>query len=170
MLRALGPHGGDAGVQHVIDSRVAVEAPLHVVLAVRLVALLVAAVLQTVPLQVLECGAAGRDTAVTKWVGQADFCCPAVRPAVMSQQPPHTHQEQEGPLLSPAPCGRVGTAPPARRTGAGSSGGHPLFSTSAPRRVRSTQLALHPGGTASQAASAHGYGESGCCEYHGSWK
>lgn len=83
LLRALGPHGGDAGVQHVIDGRVTVEAPLHVVLAVRLVALLVAAVLQTVPLQVLECGAAGRDTAVTNWVGQAGSCCPAVRPAVL---------------------------------------------------------------------------------------
>lgn len=70
LLRALGTHGGDAGVQHIVDGRVAVEAPLHVVLAVRLVALLMAAVLQTVPLQVLERGAAGGDTAMTYWVGQ----------------------------------------------------------------------------------------------------
>lgn len=70
LLGALGPHGGDAGVQHVVNGRVAVEAPLHVVLAVRLVALLMAAVLQTVPLQVLERGAAGGDRAMSYWVGQ----------------------------------------------------------------------------------------------------
>lgn len=58
LLGALGAHGGHAGVQHIIDGRVAVEAPLHVVLTVRLVTLLMATVLQTVPLQVLERGAA----------------------------------------------------------------------------------------------------------------
>lgn len=42
-------------VQHVVDGRVNIVPPLDVVLAVGLVALLVAAVLQTVPLQVLEC-------------------------------------------------------------------------------------------------------------------
>lgn len=68
MLGALGPHRGDAAVQHIVDGRVAVEAPLHVVLTVRLVAFLVAAVLQAVPLQVLERGAAGGDTDMTYWV------------------------------------------------------------------------------------------------------
>lgn len=68
LLGALGPHGGDAGVQHVVDGRVAVEAPLHVMLAVRLVTLLMAAVLQTVPLQVLERGAAGEtQLSLTGW-------------------------------------------------------------------------------------------------------
>lgn len=68
MLTWLGPlraHGGHAGVEHVIDCRVAVEATLHIVLAVSLVTLLVAAVLQAVSLQVLERGAAGGDTAVS---------------------------------------------------------------------------------------------------------
>lgn len=46
--------GGDGHVQHVIDSRVNIVSSLDVVFAVGLVALLVAAVLQTVPLQVLE--------------------------------------------------------------------------------------------------------------------
>lgn len=59
LLGALRAHGGDAGVQHIVDGRVAVEAALHVMLAVRLVTLLMATVLQTVPLQVLERGAAG---------------------------------------------------------------------------------------------------------------
>lgn len=46
---------GDSHVQHVIDSRVNIVSSLDIVFAVGLVALLVAAVLQTVPLQVLEC-------------------------------------------------------------------------------------------------------------------
>lgn len=68
LLGALGAHGGHAGVEHVVDGRVAVEAPLHVVLAVCLVALLMATVLQTVPLQVLERGAAGEtQLSLTGW-------------------------------------------------------------------------------------------------------
>ncbi|TNN60839.1 hypothetical protein EYF80_028936 [Liparis tanakae] len=43
--------GRDGHVQHIIDSRVNIVSPLDVVLAVGLVALLVAAVLQAVPLQ-----------------------------------------------------------------------------------------------------------------------
>lgn len=46
---------GDSHVQHIIDSGVNIVSSLDVVFAVGLVALLVAAVLQTVPLQVLEC-------------------------------------------------------------------------------------------------------------------
>lgn len=68
LLGALGAHGGDTGVQHIIDSRVAVEATLHIMLAVRLVTLLMATVLQAVPLQVLECGAAGEtDLSLPGW-------------------------------------------------------------------------------------------------------
>lgn len=47
--------GGDSHVQHVIDSRVNIVSSLDIMFTVGLVALLVAAVLQTVPLQVLEC-------------------------------------------------------------------------------------------------------------------
>ena len=47
--------GGDSHVQHVIDSRVNVVSSLDIMFTVGLVALLVAAVLQTVPLQVFEC-------------------------------------------------------------------------------------------------------------------
>lgn len=46
---------GDGHVQHVVDSRVNIVSSLDVVFAVGLIALLVAAVLQAVPLQVLEC-------------------------------------------------------------------------------------------------------------------
>lgn len=46
---------GDSHVQHVVDSRVNIVSSLDVVFAVGLIALLVAAVLQAVPLQVLEC-------------------------------------------------------------------------------------------------------------------
>lgn len=46
---------GDSHVQHVIDSRVNIVSSLDIMFTVGLVALLVAAVLQTVPLQVLEC-------------------------------------------------------------------------------------------------------------------
>lgn len=68
LLGALGAHGGHAGVEHVVDGRVTVEAPLHVVLAVCLVALLMATVLQTVPFQVLERGAAGEtQLSLTGW-------------------------------------------------------------------------------------------------------
>lgn len=45
---------GDGHVQHVIDSRVNVVSSLDIVFAVGLIALLVTAVLQAVPLQVLE--------------------------------------------------------------------------------------------------------------------
>lgn len=44
----------DSHVQHVIDSRINIVSSLDVMFTVGLVALLVAAVLQTVPLQVLE--------------------------------------------------------------------------------------------------------------------
>lgn len=80
-LGALGPHGGDAGVEHVVDGRVAVEAALHIMLAVGLVTLLVAAVLQAVPLQVLERGAAGGDMAVSwppHWAPTPETQRPAV--------------------------------------------------------------------------------------------
>ena len=46
---------GDGHVQHVIDSRVNIVPSLDIMFTVGLVALLMAAVLQTVPLQVLEC-------------------------------------------------------------------------------------------------------------------
>lgn len=46
---------GDGHVQHVIDGRVDIVSSLDIMFTVGLVALLVAAVLQTVPLQVLEC-------------------------------------------------------------------------------------------------------------------
>lgn len=79
LLGALGAHGGHAGVQHIVDGCVAVEAALHVVLAVRLVTLLVATVLQTVPLQVLERGAAGEtQLSLTGWdtAGpDSPWCC-----------------------------------------------------------------------------------------------
>ena len=47
--------GGHGHIEHIVDSRVYVVASLDVVLTVRLVALLVPAVLQTIALQVLEC-------------------------------------------------------------------------------------------------------------------
>lgn len=144
MLGALGPHGGDAGVQHVVDGRVAVEAPLHVVLAVRLVALLVAAVLQTVPLQVLERGAAGGDRAVIYRVGTK----PPRHPTALQGD----LQGREGPPPSPAPGRRVGTSPPARRAGKrGWGGGGGASSAQHPK----TQ---HPACTALQAAAAPGCG------------
>lgn len=46
---------GDSHVQHVIDSRVNIVSSLHIVFAVGLITLLMATILQTVPLQVLEC-------------------------------------------------------------------------------------------------------------------
>lgn len=110
MLGALGPHGGDAGVQHVVDSRVAVEAPLHVVLAVRLVALLVPAVLQTVPLQVLERGAAGGDTAVTYWLGTRGP--PAARPDPLSLAPRRDREVPGHPQRPAAGLALLGTSVP----------------------------------------------------------
>lgn len=131
MLGALGPHGGDAGVQHVVDGRVAVQAPLHVVLAVRLVALLVAAVLQTVPLQVLERGAAGGDRAVIYRVGTK----PPRHPTALQGD----LQGREGPPPSPAPGRRVGTSPPARRAGKrGWGGGGVCILCSAPQNTASS--------------------------------
>lgn len=52
---------GHRHVQHVVDSRVYVVSSLDVVLTVRLVALFMATVLQTVALQVLEGGSAAGD-------------------------------------------------------------------------------------------------------------
>lgn len=60
MIRQLAHIGWHGHVEHVVDGRVHVVSSLDVVLAVGLVALLVAAVLQAVPLQVLECGRAVR--------------------------------------------------------------------------------------------------------------
>lgn len=55
LVRQLADVGGYGHIEHVVDSRVYVVASLDVVLTVRLVALLVPAVLQTIALQVLEC-------------------------------------------------------------------------------------------------------------------
>ena len=66
MVGQLADVGRDGHVEHVVDGRVHVVTPLHVVLAVRLVALLVAAVLQAVPLQVLEGGCAAWGPAGTQ--------------------------------------------------------------------------------------------------------
>lgn len=58
LIRQLAHVGRHGHVEHVVDGRVHVVSSLDVVLTVRLVALLVAAVLQAVPLQVLEGGRA----------------------------------------------------------------------------------------------------------------
>lgn len=55
LVRQLANIGGDSHVQHVIDSCVNIVSSLDIMFTVGLVALLMAAVLQTVPLQVLEC-------------------------------------------------------------------------------------------------------------------
>lgn len=59
MVRHLRSHGGHTGVQHIIDSSIAIQAPLDIMLTVSLVTLLMSAILQAVALQVLEGGAAG---------------------------------------------------------------------------------------------------------------
>jgi len=145
LLRTLGPHGGDAGVQHVVDGRVAVEAPLHVVLAVRLVALLVAAVLQAVPLQVLERGAAGGDTAVTYRVTAA------ARPAMAAWLP----------TLSLVPRGdeEVPCVPSTQRQGWDCWDCSPSWGRGAgvaPCSVPLHPKTQHPACTTSQGASARG--------------
>lgn len=54
LVRQLANIRGHRHVQHVVDGRVNIVSSLDVVFAVGLVALLVPAVLQAVPLQVLE--------------------------------------------------------------------------------------------------------------------
>lgn len=50
MVRHLRSHGGHAGVQHIIDSSVTIQASLDIMLTVGLVTLLMAAILQAVAL------------------------------------------------------------------------------------------------------------------------
>lgn len=59
MIRHLRSHGGHTGIQHIVHSSITVQAPLDIMLAVSLVTLLMATILQAVALQVLEGGAAG---------------------------------------------------------------------------------------------------------------
>lgn len=79
--------GGDSHVQHVIDSRVNIVSSLDIMFTVGLVALLVAAVLQTVPLQVLECrcatwGPGGRRGKCWLTVTSPSFTCSPSSPCL----------------------------------------------------------------------------------------
>ena len=59
MVRHLRSHGGHTGVQNIIHSSIAVQAPLDIMLTVSLGTLLMPTILQAVALEVLEGGAAG---------------------------------------------------------------------------------------------------------------
>lgn len=50
MVRHLRSHGGHAGVQHVVDSSITIQAPLDIMLTVSLVALFMTTILQAVAL------------------------------------------------------------------------------------------------------------------------
>lgn len=54
LFRHLRPHGGDTGIQNIINSCVTVQAPLSIMFTIRLVTFFVPAVLQAVPLQIFE--------------------------------------------------------------------------------------------------------------------